>query len=430
MKRIARSIALFLAAFLIALVVVPRTALAIDHPILHEIYVIGSDGQNHYLDSETIKGLSYDEEAGILYMEGYNGGPIAFDTPNENKCQATIMLSGTNTISTDGSYDSCIEFLGGNNSLVIRSEKGGTLNLNITINDGLIVQGMFVGGGVTIGGSANVNINLENKSSKGAVLYGVLVSDGTFLVRDTADLTIKLKGKCIDANGVNLLVAKNRSFKVTTSGYVTVDCTGVTGCATYGVQAQQCTKPFIFAGCPSVMFRTTYPWTDGYYGSCPDVDEYLLTSTSTSHEYTPNTYVVPVFRMYNTKTSEHLYTPRKAEYDACGYGSYVDWRQEEVGWWAPKKTTPGANPVYRLYNTKSGDHHYTTSAGEKAILIANYGWVDEGVAFYSGGVHSVHRLYNGSLTRGQHHYTTSAGERDSLVKNYGWKSEGIGFYCI
>ena len=33
MKRITRSIALFLAVFLSALVVAPRTALAIDHPI-------------------------------------------------------------------------------------------------------------------------------------------------------------------------------------------------------------------------------------------------------------------------------------------------------------------------------------------------------------------------------------------------------------
>ena len=137
----------------------------------------------------------------------------------------------------------------------------------------------------------------------------------------------------------------------------------------------------------------------------------------------------PIWRMYNTRTSEHLYTTNVAEYNSCGTGTYKDWRAEGVAWQAPATMTGGAKPVFRLYNLKSGDHHYTTSVGEKDKLLASGDWRDEGMAFYSGGSVPVYRVYNGRLKRGQHHYTTSAVERDALVKNHGWRDEGVGFYA-
>ena len=138
---------------------------------------------------------------------------------------------------------------------------------------------------------------------------------------------------------------------------------------------------------------------------------------------------VPLYRMYNTKTSEHLWTRSKAEYDSCGSGSYADWKAEGVAWYAPR----GGKPVFRLYNLKSGDHHYTTSLAERDKLLASGQWRDEGIAFYSAtkkdtNTITIYRVYNGRLKRGQHHYTKSAAERDSLVKNSGWKDEGVGFY--
>ena len=145
------------------------------------------------------------------------------------------------------------------------------------------------------------------------------------------------------------------------------------------------------------------------------------------------TTTVPIYRMYNTKTSEHLYTRSKKEYDSCGSGTYKDWRAEGVAWRAPAPGSSGAKPVYRLYNLKSGDHHYTTSKGERDSLVASGQWRDEGTAFWSApknasGAIPIYRVYNGRLKRGQHHYTKSATERDSLVKNSGWRDEGVGFY--
>ena len=138
----------------------------------------------------------------------------------------------------------------------------------------------------------------------------------------------------------------------------------------------------------------------------------------------------PIFRMYNTRTSEHLYTTSAKEYSSCGSGNYSDWEREGIAWRAPKKSS---RPVYRLYNVKSGDHHYTTSAGERSKLLASGTWRDEGIAFYSapkGSANAIplYRVYNGRLKRGQHHYTRSAGERDALVSKHGWRNEGVGFY--
>ena len=141
-------------------------------------------------------------------------------------------------------------------------------------------------------------------------------------------------------------------------------------------------------------------------------------------------YPAPLYRMYNTKTSEHLWTRNKKEYDSCGTGNYRDWKAEGVAWYAPVSSS---KPVYRLYNPKSGDHHYTTSLGEKDKLVSSGQWRDEGIAFFSAtkrdaNTIKIYRVYNSRLKRGQHHYTKSAAERDSLVKNNGWKDEGVGFY--
>lgn len=145
-----------------------------------------------------------------------------------------------------------------------------------------------------------------------------------------------------------------------------------------------------------------------------------------------HTNTTAIYRLYNWRTSEHLYTSSRIEYNALPDATDGDWQQEGVAWRAPKS---GSMPVYRLYNKVSGDHHYTTSAGERDLLVSRHGWTSEGVAFYSAAkgsarVVTVNRVYNGGLMRGQHHYTTSTAERDNLVRYHGWANEGVGFYGL
>ena len=102
------------------------------------------------------------------------------------------------------------------------------------------------------------------------------------------------------------------------------------------------------------------------------------------------------------------------------------WENEGRAWKAPKISK---TPVYRLYNSNAGDHHYTTSTSEKDSLV-KAGWKYEGIGWYSDDAKGVplHRLYNPNCVgAGSHHYTTSAAEKDNLI-NVGWKYEGIAWY--
>jgi hypothetical protein len=85
-------------------------------------------------------------------------------------------------------------------------------------------------------------------------------------------------------------------------------------------------------------------------------------------------------------------------------------------------------PLYRLLQTATGDHFYTTSATERNSAIAQAGYVSEGVACdvcaaADPGTTPMYRLYRPS--NGDHFYTTSAPERDNAVATFGYLSEGI-----
>ena len=129
----------------------------------------------------------------------------------------------------------------------------------------------------------------------------------------------------------------------------------------------------------------------------------------------------PVYRMYNSRTGEHLFTTVVDEYNRnVKYG----WKKEGVAWYAPAS----GKPIMRLYNKKTHDHHYTMSDNEVNVLTNKYGWKYEGIVCYSGGVNPVYRLYNKKLRIGSHHFTTSWKEYATL-KTKGWKQEGVAFFA-
>ncbi len=91
---------------------------------------------------------------------------------------------------------------------------------------------------------------------------------------------------------------------------------------------------------------------------------------------------------------------------------------------------PGLTPLYRLYYPGTGDHFYTTSAGERDSLIPN-GYHYEGIACYvfpsqvSGSV-PLYRAYNPQT--GQHRYTTDGGVYNALSAP--WQQEGVQAYVL
>ena len=184
-------------------------------------------------------------------------------------------------------------------------------------------------------------------------------------------------------------------------------------------------------GTEQVIPKTEHKWDNGVVTKQPTTTaEGEKTFTCTVCKETKTESIpklknsVTIYRLYNPKTKEHLWTANAKEYDVLpGYG----WKQEGIAWKAPASGTA----VYRLYNPNTKDHHYTASANEAKVLTAQHGWKydnNQKPVFYSGGKTPVYRLYNKSFKVGSHHLTKSKKEYDTLP-SYGWKQEGIALYC-
>lgn len=152
--------------------------------------------------------------------------------------------------------------------------------------------------------------------------------------------------------------------------------------------------------------------------------------------------LVPVVRMYNKWTGEHLFSTNAlevADLEARG------WQNEGTYWKAlavPTETehTDNANymPVYRLYNPFTSDHLYTTDLVEYTNLMAA-GWRGEEIKFYSAAVadkenkakigvpeleaEGIYRQYNPNVTVGTHNYGGLAENKKLL--DLGWKADGL-----
>ena len=128
----------------------------------------------------------------------------------------------------------------------------------------------------------------------------------------------------------------------------------------------------------------------------------------------------PVYRFYNPKTGDHFYTASENEKSVVANTSKSGYLIEGIAFYAFTTQSSGASPVYRLYNSETGDHFYTTSADEKNLLTNNSSsvYTYEGIAFYAfttqtSETSTVYRLYN--AINGDHFYTTSENEKNNLL---------------
>lgn len=152
--------------------------------------------------------------------------------------------------------------------------------------------------------------------------------------------------------------------------------------------------------------------------------------------------IATVVRMYNKWTGEHLFTTNAlevADLEARG------WQNEGTYWKAPAAPTDKEHkdnakymPVYRLYNPNSSDHLYTTDLVEYTNLMAA-GWNGEDVKFMSAafpkadnkalvdfaedGAEGIYRQFNPNVTVGTHNYGGLAENNQVLAA--GWKADGV-----
>lgn len=137
----------------------------------------------------------------------------------------------------------------------------------------------------------------------------------------------------------------------------------------------------------------------------------------------PNVRYAILYRLYNSTTGEHLFTPKEAEKNNL---VALGWKLEGAAGLIP--ATEG-DEVYRLYNPWTGEHHYTTATDEVQNLV-KIGWKDEGVCFYSSRSAKrtpVYSLYNPNRKEFYHHYTAKLDEIEKNVRD-GWKKEGVKWY--
>lgn len=132
---------------------------------------------------------------------------------------------------------------------------------------------------------------------------------------------------------------------------------------------------------------------------------------------------VPVYRLCNLGTNEHLYTTSQAE--VKDLVATATWRDEGTGWIAPDSGVG----VYRLYHRGIDDHLYTTDSHEVSVLTGQ-GWSldnNGNPLFYSGGNTTVYRLNNDSTKR--HLLTADSNENNTLIAGRSWVAES-GINCL
>ncbi|MFK4935426.1 MucBP domain-containing protein [Lactococcus garvieae] len=171
----------------------------------------------------------------------------------------------------------------------------------------------------------------------------------------------------------------------------------------------------------------------------PDTTHKFTAKTQTvKMVYSKNTTPTPVtqspisvYRLYNKKSMEHLYTKDANEYNNLPKMS-KDWVREGVNFKAYAKADSTTQAVYRVYNPKSGEHLFTTDSNEVKVLTTQHGWKNEGVAWNSPKAgKEVYRLFNPKAGLGAHFVTADANERKVLTtKPNEWKYEGIAWHSV
>ena len=139
----------------------------------------------------------------------------------------------------------------------------------------------------------------------------------------------------------------------------------------------------------------------------------------------------PLYRMFNTKNGDHFYTPFVPEMNnALDNLPYV---YEGIAAYIDPAASPGTVPLFRLWQKSSGDHFYTTSAAERDNAIKQDGYVLEVSPGYVSPVPApettpLYRLFQASSH--DHLYTTSAYERDQAIAQDHYVSEDIACYVL
>ena len=91
----------------------------------------------------------------------------------------------------------------------------------------------------------------------------------------------------------------------------------------------------------------------------------------------------PVYRFFNEDSGTHFYTISEVEKESVEANlSNFDLETESSAFFAYAESQPDTIPIYRLYNTNTGAHFYTSSEEERGTLEDTADVISEGIAYY------------------------------------------------
>jgi peptidyl-prolyl cis-trans isomerase A (cyclophilin A) len=149
----------------------------------------------------------------------------------------------------------------------------------------------------------------------------------------------------------------------------------------------------------------------------------------------PNASESTVYRLLNSDTGTHLYTTSSEE-----RGNILENLPNYVSEGAsyrsvdPLTGNPEPIPVYRFLNQDTGTHLYTISEAERESVANLDNFNFEGEAFFAyaeseSGTIPIYRFFN--TQTGAHFYTPSMAEQNSIEENLpNYQSEGIAYYAF
>jgi len=139
----------------------------------------------------------------------------------------------------------------------------------------------------------------------------------------------------------------------------------------------------------------------------------------------------PVFQVINPGTGANLLTASQNEANNASrvYGYTVNNGVPfHASLDASAASANGLVGAHRMYNARSNDFFWTTSASEITSAVQKYGYVDQGINFYVSATAAsctqpVYRFLLGNM----HRFAVSQADQDALAAS-GWTSEGVMFY--
>lgn len=139
---------------------------------------------------------------------------------------------------------------------------------------------------------------------------------------------------------------------------------------------------------------------------------------------------ITIGRFFHDSTNRHFYVSSDAERETLISGAQPGWEYEGEAAQVYNSEEVNTIAITRFRRLSNSEHIYVRPGSEYNSLNNNTAeFINEGTAFWaptSGD--PVYRLKHDGFT--VHFYTKSAAERDNAVSQFGYVYEGIGFYSI